>query len=81
MFCSFIDAHYGCGFFLLDNVTTVVLMIPITIELVKGMGRDARPHVMGEILFSNLGGAVTLIETLQILLLEELRDSASIVFN
>lgn len=45
----------------LDNVTTVVLMIPITIELVKGMGRDARPYVMGEILFSNLGGAVTLI--------------------
>jgi Na+/H+ antiporter NhaD/arsenite permease-like protein len=45
----------------LDNVTTVVLMIPITIQLVKGMGRDPMLYVMGEIMFSNLGGAATLI--------------------
>lgn len=45
----------------LDNVTTVVLMIPITVQLVKGMGRNAMPYVMGEIMFSNLGGAATLI--------------------
>ncbi|MDP2625094.1 MAG: ArsB/NhaD family transporter [Candidatus Peregrinibacteria bacterium] len=45
----------------LDNVTTIVLMVPITITLVKGMGRDPKPYVIGEVLFSNIGGAMTLI--------------------
>lgn len=45
----------------LDNVTTIVLMIPMTIELMKGMGRDPKPYILGEILFSNIGGALTLI--------------------
>lgn len=45
----------------LDNVTTIVLMVPITIELVRGMGRDPKLYVIAEIIFSNLGGAATLI--------------------
>lgn len=45
----------------LDNVTTIVLMVPITIALVKGMGRDPKPYLIGEIIFSNIGGAMTLI--------------------
>lgn len=45
----------------LDNVTTIVLMVPVTIALVKGMGRDPKPYVIAEILFSNIGGALTLI--------------------
>ncbi len=45
----------------LDNVTTIVLVVPVTIALVKGMGRDPKPYVIGEIIFSNIGGAMTLI--------------------
>jgi Na+/H+ antiporter NhaD/arsenite permease-like protein len=45
----------------LDNVTTVILIVPMTIQLVKGMGRDPRPFILGEILSSNVGGALTLI--------------------
>lgn len=45
----------------LDNVTTILLIVPITIELVRGTGRDPRPYILAEIFFSNLGGAATLI--------------------
>ncbi len=45
----------------LDNVTTVILIVPLTIELIKGMGKDPRPYVFAEIIFSNIGGALTLI--------------------
>ncbi len=45
----------------LDNVTTVILIVPLTIELVKGMGKDPKPYVFAEIIFSNIGGALTLI--------------------
>jgi len=45
----------------LDNVTTVILVVPLTIELVKGMGKDPKPYVFAEIMFSNIGGALTLI--------------------
>ena len=45
----------------LDNVTTIVLVVPITIALLKGMGRDPKPYIIGEIIFSNIGGAMTLI--------------------
>jgi Na+/H+ antiporter NhaD/arsenite permease-like protein len=45
----------------LDNVTTVLLMIPVTIVLTRGMGLDPKMFVVGIILFSNIGGALTLI--------------------
>ncbi len=45
----------------LDNVTTIVLVVPVTIALLKGMGRDPKPYIIGEIIFSNIGGAMTLI--------------------
>ncbi len=45
----------------LDNVTTVILIVPLTIELVKGMGKDPKPYIFGEIIFSNIGGGLTLI--------------------
>ena len=45
----------------LDNVTTVILIVPLTIELVRGMGRDPKPYIFAEILFSNIGGSLTLI--------------------
>ncbi|MFC1615974.1 SLC13 family permease [Patescibacteria group bacterium] len=45
----------------LDNVTTVILIVPLTIELVKGMGKDPKPYIFAEIIFSNIGGGLTLI--------------------
>ncbi len=45
----------------LDNVTTVLLIVPLTIQLIKGMGRDPKPYIFAEIIFSNVGGALTLI--------------------
>lgn len=45
----------------LDNVTTVILIVPLTIELVKGMGKDPKPYIFAEIIFANLGGDLTLI--------------------
>jgi len=45
----------------LDNVTTIVLIVPVTIALVKGMGLDPKPYVISEIMFSNIGGTLTLI--------------------
>ncbi|MBU1992672.1 MAG: ArsB/NhaD family transporter [Patescibacteria group bacterium] len=58
LFFSLITAFFSA---FLDNVTTVILIVPLTIELVKGMGRDPKPYVFAEIIFSNIGGAVTLI--------------------
>jgi len=49
-----------CSAFL-DNVTTVILIVPLTIELVKGMGKDPKPYIFAEIVFSNIGGGLTLI--------------------
>lgn len=45
----------------LDNVTTVILIVPITIALLQGMGKDPKLYIIAEILFSNVGGALTLI--------------------
>jgi Na+/H+ antiporter NhaD/arsenite permease-like protein len=45
----------------LDNVTTIIIVVPITIELFKGLGRNPKPIILQEILMSNIGGALTLI--------------------
>lgn len=45
----------------LDNVTTILIVVPITIELFRGLGRDPRPLILLEIFMSNMGGALTLI--------------------
>lgn len=45
----------------LDNVTTIIILIPLTIEIIKGMGRDPKPYIFAEIIFSNIGGGLTLI--------------------
>jgi Na+/H+ antiporter NhaD/arsenite permease-like protein len=46
---------------LLDNVTTVVLVGPITLFLAARLGMNPFPFLMSEILASNIGGAATLI--------------------
>ncbi len=45
----------------LDNVTTIIVIVPITIALTKGMGIDPKPYIIGEIMLSNIGGALTLV--------------------
>jgi Na+/H+ antiporter NhaD/arsenite permease-like protein len=45
----------------LDNVTTVVLIGPITLFLAARLGMSPFPFIMAEILASNIGGAATLI--------------------
>lgn len=45
----------------LDNVTTVLIIIPIIIELTKGMGLDPKVYVISQAVISNIGGTATLI--------------------
>ncbi|MCF8104717.1 MAG: ArsB/NhaD family transporter [Desulfohalobiaceae bacterium] len=45
----------------LDNVTTVLIMVPIIIELTMGMGLDPRLYVISQAIISNIGGTATLI--------------------
>ena len=45
----------------LDNVTTVLIMVPIIIELTHGMGLNPRIYVVALAMASNLGGTATLV--------------------
>jgi Na+/H+ antiporter NhaD/arsenite permease-like protein len=45
----------------LDNVTTVLIMVPIIIELTRGMGLDPKTYVVALAMASNLGGTATLV--------------------
>ena len=45
----------------LDNVTTVLIMVPIIIELTRGMGIDPKIYVIALAISSNLGGTATLV--------------------
>ena len=45
----------------LDNVTTVVLMMPVTFVIAKELDVDPIPFLIAEILASNIGGTATLI--------------------
>lgn len=46
---------------LLDNVTTVLIIVPLTYALSDAMRISPIPFVISEILFSNIGGTATLI--------------------
>ncbi|MDP9444240.1 MAG: ArsB/NhaD family transporter, partial [Actinomycetota bacterium] len=45
----------------LDNVTTVLLMAPVTVLVCDRIGVNAVPYLISEALASNIGGAATLI--------------------
>src|SRR5262245_11791638 len=45
----------------LDNVTTIMLVAPVTIVLCDQLRIPAQPYLIAEILASNIGGAATLI--------------------
>lgn len=46
---------------MLDNVTTMVMIAPITFSVAEILEIDALPLILGETLFSNFGGTATLI--------------------
>lgn len=46
---------------LLDNVTTVLLMVPVTFVIAHNLKLNPKPFLFNTILLSNIGGAATLI--------------------
>lgn len=46
---------------LLDNVTTVLIIVPVTFAITDALRLRAMPFLIAEILFSNIGGTATLI--------------------
>jgi len=46
---------------LLDNVTTVLFMVTVTIDVAELVGLDPKPYILSEIVASNIGGTATLI--------------------
>ncbi|MDP1720307.1 MAG: ArsB/NhaD family transporter [Candidatus Nanopelagicaceae bacterium] len=46
---------------ILDNVTTILLAIPMTFVVAKQLNVQAIPFILGEVFISNIGGAATLI--------------------
>lgn len=51
----------AAGSALLDNVTTVMLMVPIILSIMKLLNTTPIPYLIAVILFSNIGGMATLI--------------------
>ncbi len=45
----------------LDNVTTVLLMVPVTLAITEALRVNAYPFLFSQILASNIGGTATLI--------------------
>ena len=45
----------------LDNVTTILLLTPVTIRLCQVLNVDPRPILLAEVMFSNIGGTATAI--------------------
>lgn len=46
---------------LLDNVTTILLAVPMTFLIARYLKVNAVPFILGEVFVSNIGGAATLI--------------------
>ena len=44
-----------------DNVTVVLLMVPVTLTIFRFLNRSPFPYVIGQTMCSNIGGAATLI--------------------
>jgi len=45
----------------LDNVTTILLITPVTIRLCKVIDLDPVPVIISEVVFSNIGGTLTAV--------------------
>lgn len=46
---------------LLDNVTTVLLTVPVTFSITSQLKVDVKPFLMAQIMASNIGGTATLV--------------------
>lgn len=46
---------------LLDNVTTILLVAPVTLLIAERLGVSAVPYLLAEVLASNIGGTATLV--------------------
>lgn len=58
VFLSIITAVFSA---VLDNVTTILLVVPVTIFLAKRLEVDPKPFVLLQIFASNIGGTATMI--------------------
>ena len=45
----------------LDNVTTIIMIVPVTISMADILGMPVLPFLVSEVLLSNIGGVATLI--------------------
>lgn len=45
----------------MDNVTTILLMVPVTLSITRTLKVPAIPFIVAQVLASNIGGAATLI--------------------
>ena len=45
----------------LDNVTTILLIVPVTIQIARVLDIEPIPLIIAEVMFSNIGGAATQI--------------------
>jgi len=45
----------------IDNVTTILLFVPVTISLCKVTDLDPLPIIVAEVIFANIGGTATAI--------------------
>ncbi len=46
---------------ILDNVTTIILMIPVTLSIADILEISTIPFLIGEVMLSNIGGVATLV--------------------
>ena len=58
VFTSIVTAIFSA---VLDNVTTILLVVPVTIFLAKRLEVDPKPFVLLQIFASNIGGTATMI--------------------
>lgn len=45
----------------IDNVTTILLMIPVTLSITRTLGIHPVPFIMAQVLTCNIAGSATLI--------------------
>ena len=60
MFVSFCLITYFFSL-LVNNLTTILVVVPITLKLAATLKFDPRPLIVGEVVSSNLGGASTMV--------------------
>ncbi len=54
-------AFVGFASAFLDNVTAILLAVPMSIQIAKRMNSSPVPLIIGQVILSNIGGAATLI--------------------